>query len=234
MIPMRELYGSLTHYELERFAAKQWNLSADALGRWFAGVCLRGRYTYRVIIPITMGQTLVAFQARALGSAEPRYLTSHFGMHDDKNAECGRPAEAILFNYDALQPGDHALLVEGVGDAMNWHERPTVNVASLDVVAARFADPESLTAPMIRPVRSVALLGTTLTDEKAALLCAKSPATVTLALDPGVPQETRLRLQGDLRAWGFIVREGIWLDAKDAGAGASLHVAQPTMRRVGQ
>lgn len=80
--------------EVRAFAKRQWGLSVADLVRWGCRYCFAGRYAWRVVIPITMGGRLVAFQARSYRNGEPKYLTSKFGKWGEPGAECGRPAEA--------------------------------------------------------------------------------------------------------------------------------------------
>lgn len=211
MLSLDALAGSVIGREAYAFCARQWSVPPERVPQWIAGACLTGRYAQRLIIPFRMHGALVAFQARTLGTAQPKYLTSRPGLPGDDGAECGRDAGALLFNYDSIAPGAHVLLVEGVGDVFGWESR---------------ADRGGLVA--------VALLGLTLTDEKLALLSARRPASVTLAVDATEDADEVRRLLASLRAWGFVVREGAWAGpGKDAGEGARLEICAPRLRRLG-
>jgi len=149
-----------------------------------------------------MGKQPVAFQARTIRSGvEPKYLTSHWGQKNDPRSECGRPARALLFNYDGLLSYGEALLVEGPGDVMAWSQR--------------------------EPLPAVALLGTMLTPEKLSLLREKGLKRVIVALDaePEAQRRAQTHLE-DLEAWGIPGVLGHWRGGKDAGMGASLEVEE--------
>ncbi len=200
--------GSAWEAEALAFLKRQWNLGLEDARVWGLGRCRRGRYAWRVVVPVVMGGLPVSFLARTVRGAEPRYLNARHGPPEDPAAECGRPAAALLFNADALREGCSAVLVEGAGDAMALARRPAFGFVP------------------------VGLLGQVLTVQKTAALRAARPARVVVALDVG-PAEAR-RAQGhaaDLQAWGIDAAVGEWRGAKDAGAGAELKVLPaPTLR----
>jgi len=182
-----------------KFVETQWGISEADAALWGLGYCLTGHYAGRVIIPITMGGVPVAFQARAIKDAKPKYLTSRHGPKDDPKAECFRPASAILFNYDRIVEGDEVLLVEGPGDVMGWHR-----------------------GNLTRKPVAVAMLGISLTPEKLSILYDKSPSHVILAVD-AQPEAQRQadKLYGDtLREIDPTVTLATWQGGKDAGSGA--------------
>ncbi len=172
----------------------QWGLSLDDAVSWRLGYCMRGRYAWRLIIPIAMSGVEVGFQARTLRGGMPKYRTSRVGV------ECGREAGAMLFGYDARAHGGSVLLVEGAGDVMGWHR------------GARGRQP-----------RALGLLGVALTAEKLALIATLEPRSVIVALDaePAAQQRARAHAE-DLEAWGLPVEMGAWVGGKDAGSGATL------------
>lgn len=187
----------------DRFIDRQWGLStADAI-QWDLSWCESGRHSRRVVIPIYMRGILVGFQTRTIvPGSEPKYLTSQHGPESDVHAECGRPAAALLFNADAIKPGERAVLVEGAGDVMGWHARKGYGAA-------------------VPP--AVALLGTALTPQKLDILAAARPGALVVALDPEPAAQARARLYlADLRSWGILAVLGAWQGAKDAGSGAAL------------
>lgn len=172
-----------------------WGLTAPDVARWELGYCARGPYAWRVILPVIMSGIVVGFQARTIREAAPKYRTSSFG------GECGRPASAMLFGYDATMRGGAVLLVEGAGDVMGWHRGGAI----------------------LRQPRAIGLLGVALTSAKLALLAALAPSTVVVALDaePAAQQRARAHAE-DLEAWGLPVELGTWVGGKDAGSGATL------------
>ena len=179
------------------FVRAQWGVSS--FSRFELGYCMAGRHAWRVIIPVTMGRQLVAFQSRTIRGAEPKYRTSQHGDRSDPKAECGRPAASLLFNIDALESGGGVLLVEGAGDAMAWEERPE------------------------RAYPAVALLGTSLTPQKIALLQARRPKRVLLALDAEPQAQMRAaQYLEDLQAWDLPGVLATWEGGKDAGSGGRL------------
>ena len=184
--------------EFENFIGVQWGLSIEDAQRWDLRWCLSGRYAWRVIIPIVMGGRIVAFQARTIRDAEPKYITSRHGAPDDPLAECGRPAARLLFNADALRKGLPAVIVEGVGDVMGW-------------------------AKDARHDPAVGLLGVALTPAKESILLDAEPGFLTVALDAEVEAQARARAHADrLRTIGLRAAPGEWVGGKDAGSGARL------------
>ena len=206
--------------EAVAFARRQWRLSVPDLVRWGVGYCTRGRYAWRLVIPVVLGGRLVAFQARTYRGGEPKYLTSAHGKQGDPGAECGRPAEALLFNLDAVREGSDVILVEGPGDVMRimWWE----GGSSVGGRGFSFRDRGGASDETVGSV-SIALLGTALTDEKTALLAAKRPGRVIVALDRGAEREA-LTVAEKLAAWGLQTAIGVWVGGKDAGSGARLDV----------
>jgi hypothetical protein len=184
----------------EDFVQRQWGLSAVDARSWGLGWCLHGHHAHRVIIPVLMGGEPVGFQARTVGHAGPKYLTSSSVATDRRPAECGRPAAAMLFNLDSLPEEGTGLLVEGPGDVMGWHR-----------------------GDRGRSPTAVALLGVALTPAKLAMIAARRPELVVVALD----DEPAARRRGlghveDLIAWDVPAEPGRWVGRKDAGSGASL------------
>ena len=204
--------GSHLLDEVRAFARRQWGLSVADLHRWGVGYCAAGRYAWRIVVPVVLGGRLVAFQARSYRGGEPKYLTSKWGARGETGAECGRPAEAMLFNLDSVREGSDVVVVEGAGDAMRW-----AGVAQ----AAAAAKNDGVALRGVNGGTPVALLGTALTDEKAALLAAKGPGRVTAALDAGAERESRAAAE-KLRAWGLAAGVASWVGGKDAGEGAML------------
>ncbi len=185
-----------------RFVLRQWGLGVPDAQAWQLSFCVRGRYERRIIIPIEEGGRVVAFQARSYVGREPRYLNSVAGPQSDPRAECGRPAGAVLFNLDGVREGDEVMLVEGAGDVMAWH---------LDDFGRR--------------PHAVGLLGMVLTPEKAALLRARRPGRVVVALDAEPEALVRaLAYVEDLGALGLEARLGQWVGGKDAGSASGLRV----------
>jgi hypothetical protein len=184
------------------FIREQWGVGLDDAVRWGLRWCLSGRHAFRVIIPIVMGGVLVGFQTRTIrDGVKPKYLTSSnvVGRHTPE-AECGRPAAAMLFNSDAFRQGRDALLVEGPGDVMGWH--------------ATNASPPA-----------VALLGVAMTAEKIAVIRAARPSRVIVALDAEPAAQARaLAHVDDLVAHDVPAVLGTWEGGKDAGSGATLVV----------
>lgn len=185
----------------EKFIWKQWGLDLDNAIRWKLGWCASGRHGMRIVIPVEYRGRVVGFQTRTIvPGSEPKYLTSQTGPESDSQAECGRPAAALLFNYDALRAGEDAVLVEGAGDVMGWHARQS-----------RAAMP------------ALGNLGTALTPQKLDMIAAARLGCLVVALDPDPAAQARALLYlADLRAWGIPAILGAWQGAKDAGAGANL------------
>lgn len=185
------------------FARRQWGVGLEDALRWRLGWTLRGRHAFRVVIPIDMGGRPVGFQTRTIkDGVKPKYLTSSnvAGRHAPE-AECGRPAAAMLFNADAIRRGREAVLVEGAGDVMGWH--------------ATHASPPA-----------VGLLGVALTAEKIAVVRAAGPSRVVVALDaqPDAQRRAAAHVE-DLRAHDLDAVLGAWVGGKDAGSGAELVVS---------
>jgi hypothetical protein len=225
-------------YDMARaFLKRQWGLSTRDAEQWGLRYCVRGYHAWRIIIPITMHATVVGFQARSFRGGEPKYVTSKYGLRGEPFAECGRPAEALLFNIDAVQEGDDVILVEGAGDAMaldrnTSRRRPGAEdseagctAGSPDLSAEGPTGTSSSGQSSERPV-PVALLGLALTEEKAALFAAKQPGRVIIATDAEADAQRRGREMAQmLRAWNNIdVAIGQWVGGKDAGAGAQLQL----------
>ena len=187
---------------------RQWSIAPSDARVWGLGRCTRGRYAWRVIIPITVGERCVSFQARTFRRAEPKYLFARHLPIGTLPAECGRPAAACLFNIDAVHEGDDVLLVEGPGDVMALWSR-----------AAR-----------VRTSVPVGILGQALTPEKLTMLAQKRPRRVVVGLDQGGAEARRARDHAaDLLAWGLNAGIGLWQGAKDAGAGAESVVDDDAM-----
>lgn len=213
--------------EARAFAAQQWGITAYDLHRWGCGICARGRHAWRLVIPIMLDRQLVGFQARALrGNVEPKYRTSEYGARGTDGAECGRPADALLFNLDAVQEGDDVILVEGAGDAMAIARRVSESGSRHGGPGGTRSDPSIGSEVFSVPV---ALLGLALTDEKAALLAAKKPGRVIVATDAEPEAEARGRQIAEvlMLQWGFVTVLGRWVGAKDAGEGARLATTLP-------
>lgn len=189
-------------HEAMVFARHQWGVSGSDLQRWGVGLCVSGRYAWRLVIPLVMGARPVGFQARTFRNGEPKYLFARSGPPNDSSAECGRPASACLFNYDVVREGEDLVLVEGAGDVMGWSERGD-------------------------GTPTIALLGQAMTPEKLALIAAKRPRRAVVALDAGAAERRRaLDHVADLEAWGVSATIGAWEGAKDAGAGARLVILE--------
>jgi hypothetical protein len=194
-------YGSPMQIAFERFAWLQWGLHFRDLVRWGLLWCPHGRYAFRIVIPVVMGGAVVGFQARTIRrGVEPKYLTSSHGPESDPEAECGRPAAALLFNADGLREGRDALLVEGAGDVMAWERRGT-------------------------GIPAVASLGVALTPAKIAMLRTARLSRAIVALDAEPAAQARAELfVDDLRAERVVAILGRWVGGKDAGSGAALWV----------
>ena len=204
------------------FCGAQWGLNVGVVDQMGLRYCIFGRYVWRIIIPIVMGGQGVAFQARSYRGGEPKYLTSKWGKRGDLGAECGRPAEALLFNLDAVQERSDVVIVEGAGDAMRWDSKGEICGGAAQ--SGQASDGKGRAADKNATV-AVALLGTALTGEKAALLAAKKPRRVIVALDaePETAGAQRDAVE-TLWAMGLDAVEGRWVGAKDAGAGARLEL----------
>src|SRR3989304_2827936 len=107
---------STLQLSFEKFAARKWGLGLPDLVGAGAGWCMTGSYARRLIFPVVMNRVPVGFQARTIGAADAKYLTSSHGREEDPGAECGRPAEAMLYGLDDIPPGAGIVLVEGVPD----------------------------------------------------------------------------------------------------------------------
>lgn len=184
----------------ENFAEKKWGLTVLDLHNARAGWCIDGRYAQRIIFPITMGGAVVGFQARSiLGESKAKYLTSSHEVTDGRDAECGRPAEAMLYNLDTVQPGSTVVLVEGIADVLTVRRR--------------------------EGRRAVGVLGTRFTTEKLALLKRADPARVIVAFDAEAETEgASERAIRDLISWSISASLGSWKGAKDAGGGGTLEI----------
>lgn len=192
-----QLDSSQLQLMFENFAQQQWGLSLAQLMEAGAGWCISGYYAWRIFFPVIMGGRPVAFQARTIKRAEPKYLTSRFVATEKHPAECGRPAEALLYGLDEIQVGQALAMVEGIGDTL----------------ALRYQ----------HSTAAVGLLGTQLTAEKLSLLKEKKPGRVTVALDTTPEtEEAALEIIRNLLAWDLDAVRGIWVGAKDAGAGGRL------------
>lgn len=213
--PPRETYQDFCHFPPEmrlfqldtsqlqlmfaNFAQQQWGLNMAQLVEAGAGWCISGYYAWRIFFPIIMSGSPVAFQARSIKGAEPKYLTSRFVATEKHPAECGRPAEALLYGLDEIRIGEELAMVEGIGDTL----------------ALRYQHSR----------QAVGLLGTQLTSEKLALLREKRPGRVIVALDTSPEtEEAALEIVRNLLAWDLDAVRGIWAGAKDAGAGGRLEL----------
>jgi len=207
----RLLAMSVLSYQQEsfRFAQRQWGVSPSTLERAGAGYCLNGRYAYRIVLPIHLGGKLVAFQARSFRGGEPKYLTSSWGVQGEKGAECGRPAEAIMYNLDSVTPGCEVTLVEGIGDVLACLERKIGNVP-------------------------VASMGVEISAEKAAMLLVRQPSVIRVAMHSARGAMVRgSEHVAVLRACGGDARLCTWT-SKDAGSGGSLQeIGSGLMARLG-
>lgn len=193
--------GSQFQLMFEKFAQQQWGLNLVQLMDAEAGWCVTGYYAWRIIFPVIMGGRPVAFQARTMKGAEAKYLTSRYVGTEKHPAECGRPAEAILYGLDEIRQGEEVVLVEGIGDVLGCKRQNR---------------------------KGVGLLGTQLTSEKLALLRAKKPGRVVAALDAGedTSEATQEAVRG-LLAWGMDAVPGTWAGGKDAAAGGLLELQVP-------
>ncbi len=182
----------------------------------------------------------------------------------------------VLYNWDALTEGCHAIIVEGIGDVVGWEaqglagrsigrigegnrrgsERSDRDVAvektrstfrreatessreglvrrghhdggCVEGNAGRDAGRgETCGAPPGRGV-PVAICGSACSDDHAALLAAKAPGRVTVALDATAEGASR-RAAALLRDWGLDAEAATWSLAKDAGAGGVLVPLPPS------
>lgn len=189
------------------FAERQWGLTLTDLVKAGVGWCVQGKHAWRIIFPILEDHKLIAFQARVIRSSAQwdssdrfaKYLTSRHGPASDPDNECGRPAEALLYGLDQIQPGDEVILVEGIGDVLALRKKATM---------------------------AIALLGTQLTSEKIALLRKRRPGRVIVGLDTQNETEgASIDAYRNLLAWGLDAATGKWTGGKDAGSGASLQVS---------
>lgn len=200
----RESGRSMSARPFVRFAVRQWGLGLTDLETADAYFATSGRHADRILFPVRDHDgVVIAFQARTIVGADPKYRTSQHGTADDPNAECGRPAEALVYGLHWVGAGGLGLrpvvLVEGIGDALRIYR-----------VAQWVGVP-------------IALLGVQLSDEKAALVTALHPPRVIVALDQDA--EVRAREYALLLAqWGVEVGIGTWAGGKDAGSGAQLAV----------
>lgn len=187
--------------EFDLFVGRQWGLGGGSSLGWRLRWCMTGWYTWRVVIPVVMGDQVVGFQARTIREEieQSKYVTSRHGPESDLLAECGRPAAAMLFNADALRAGCDVLVVEGAADVMGWAARGD------------------------RHHVAVGLLGVALTPEKLSLISLARPRRAVVALDdePAALRRAAAHVE-DLRAWGVEAVLGRWSGGKDAGSGASL------------
>jgi len=189
-------HASVRAKEVAAFLMHQWRVSVATAQRFRLGFCTEGRWAWRVIISLVVEGQTVAFQGRSYRGAEPKYRTSRAGPATDPLAECGRPASAILYNVDCVQRGAEVILVEGAGDVLHLAEQH-------------------------RP--AVALLGQHVTSQKIALLRARRPRRVIVALDADPEAQARGReCVSTLRAWDLPAVRGTWEEGKDAGAGGRL------------
>lgn len=208
-----QLEPSQLQLMFESFAQHQWGLNLAQLIEAGAGWCVSGYYAWRIIFPVIMGGRPVAFQARTIKTAEPKYLTSRHVATDKHPAECGRPAEALLYGLDEVRAGYGLAMVEGIGDtlALRYQQRQT----------------------------AVGLLGTQLTAEKVAMLKEKRPGQVVVALDTTPETEgVALEIVRVLLDWGLDGVRGVWVGGKDAGAGGRLElqtlgIVEQIVRKLG-
>jgi hypothetical protein len=203
--PFSYLEPSLLQDAFARFVRSQWGLEVQGAVYWRLHWSVTGRHPWRVIIPVMAGGRAIAFQSRVIrNGVEPKYLTSQHGPAHDPQAECGRPASALLFNIDAVRTNQEALMVEGAGDVMGW----------------RAHHPQASEA-----LPAFAILGLALTPAKLHMIKTARPRRVIVAPDQGTRERARaLDHIDDLRAWGVDAALGEWVGAKDAGAGAHLTV----------
>lgn len=238
-IPIREHPGchpSPVYDMVRAFLTKQWGLTTRDAEFWELRYCVQGHHAWRIIIPIMMTGQLVGFQARSFRGGEPKYVTSQHGERGERFAECGRPAEAMLFNLDAVQEGDDVILVEGAADAMALDKTESARTRmAAETVQGRGAgcsghDREAVqiddpTGDLVGGAGTVpvAVLGLALTDEKAALLALRRPGRVIVAADEEPDAQARGRkMMLTLHPWGIDVTTGHWIGGKDAGTGARL------------
>lgn len=200
--------------EALRFAQMQWGITAFDAQYWDLRYCTTGRHAWRIVIPVKLNGLPIAFLTRTFRNGNPKYLSS---THE---TEMGRPGEAILFNLDAVRPKQPVILVEGAGDVMGHFSRNRDHVHNGQ--SAQIPGASDL------PPVTVSLLGTRLTDEKAALLAAKHPGPIIVALDADMPDSESLDVMTMLFTWGLDARFGTWTAGKDAGAGGQLIVSTTT------
>lgn len=193
--PIERDSRSVVQAEACAFAFRQWGVRVETLVEARAGFCPSGRHAWRIVLPIVLGGKLVAFVSRTFRGGEPKYLLAKRGELGELGAECGRPAEALLYGLDDVRPGTPVLLVEGPGDRLRWWQ-----------------DHRSEQTP-------VAVLGAHLGEERLALLAARRPGLVIAAEDADGAAGGWAEA---LLAWGFAARRGSWAGGKDAGAGAQL------------
>ena len=188
------------------FTQRQWGVDLEDLIRVQAGWCVQGKFAWRIIFPILENDKVIAFQARVIvASAQwdgpdrfAKYLTSRHGPRDDPDNECGRPAEALLYGLDQIQPEQELIVVEGIGDVLALRKQRRI---------------------------ATALLGTQLTSEKIAMIRKRRPGRVIVGLDTQNETEgTSVDVHRNLLAWGLDAVTGKWTGGKDAGSGASLEV----------
>jgi hypothetical protein len=188
------------------FAWRQWGLTALDLVGAGAAFGARGRYAHRLLWPIPGADGApIGFQARTIrADGQPKYRTHHAGAFDDPDAEAGRPVGAMVYGMDRLARlpyGATLVIVEGIADVLRLRTDPSFDAGE-----------------------PVALMGTELTRERAALLAAVRPARVVVALDADATVRAAA-LALELGAWGLgDVVLGRWEGGKDAGSGARLVV----------
>lgn len=181
--------------EASEFALRQWGLSRRAgHDQWGLGVVDRGRFAYRIIIPIVENKIPIAFTARTFRNGTPKYLAAEQGK------DCGRHMGQLLFNLDSVSSDRPVLMMEGAGDVMAWEERPEA-----------------------KDLAPVGLMGTALTPERLAMLSLRKVPLVIVALDEEEAARQRaLAHIEDLETWGIKATLGSWRGGKDAGSGARL------------
>lgn len=183
-----------------KFAERQWHLSYADLVRAGAAFAVSGRHRQRVLFPVTdpWSRQVIGFQGRTIIAGQtPKYRTSEYGPRKSRNAECGRPAAAMVYVAAPATPEPSILLVEGIADA---------------IAAQRRIGHHGL---------AVALMGVALTTEKLALLAALAPRRIVVALDADA-RERSVVYAHRLVEWGFETRIGRWVGGKDAASGARL------------
>lgn len=190
----------------EKFAVQKWNLRLSDLMGAGAGWCVQGRLAWRMIFPVLMGHRPVGFQARTIKAAEAKYLTSRHGKEGEKDVECGRPAEAMLYGLDDVPPGAEIVLVEGI--------------------------PDTLCARKLG-LWSVGLMGTILTAEKLSMIVAARPSKIVVALDDE-PETASVAADviENFLSWGIPAEEGNWIGSKDAGGGGKLGIRPRSLANV--